>query len=155
MLKQPGGSLHALADNHYDLPPIKTAAITDGTTSTLMLGEKYHEDPFFDTWTSSNSGMKMHQVSAWAWAGGMKAPAHLFCSSVVPINSQVAHFTTSPNNIAAQDRRYNAWGSGHPGVACFAFCDGSVHVFSDTLNLITLSRLSNRAGGEPVEPTTF
>lgn len=148
-LKQPGGALHALCDNHQNLAPIKIKAITDGTTATLMMGEKFHKDDFFDSWTSGNSGLKIHQISAWAWAGGMKGAAQLFCSSVSGLNNGVRTWTTSANNIGAQDYRYNAWGSGHVGGVCFLLCDGSVRFIRDSIDLTTLARVSTRAGAEP------
>ncbi len=136
--------------NHQNLTPVALRKITDGTSHTLLIGEKFHEDPLFDTWTTNNSGFKMYQVSAWAWAGGVKGTAHLFASAAVPINSQVQDFLTSPTqtSLLAQDSRFNAWGSGHPGGANFLFCDGSARFFSDSLNLTTLAQLSTRAGGE-------
>jgi len=154
-LAAPGGAMHALVENHRDLEPVRIAAITDGTSSTLLMGEKYHHDEFFDSWTGGNSNMKMHQVSAWGWSGGMKGAAHVFCSAAVPINSTAASFTTSVNNIAAQDKRYNAWGSGHPGGVCLSFCDSSVRFASDSLDLLTLARISTRAGEETVDTSSF
>lgn len=149
-LAQPGGALHVLCDNHQNLRPVTIKDISDGTTSTLMMGEKYHQDDFFDTWTASNSGLQMHQVSAWAWAGGMKGAAQVFCSSAVGLNNSVRYYTSATNDIAAQDRRFNGWGSGHIGGVCFVYCDGSVHFLRQTLDPITLSRLSTRAGGETI-----
>ena len=142
-----GGGLHSNAHDHHNLPAVSIKAITDGTTSTLMFGEKYHADEFFDTWTSENSGLKMHQVSAWAWTGGMKGAAHLFCSSKEELNRETRHFTTTPN-IIAQDRRFNVWGSGHPGGVMFVFCDSSVRFIAETIDHVTLSALSTRAGEE-------
>ena len=146
-----GGSLHANCCSHYSLSPVKAQTITDGTSHTLLMGEKFHADEFFDTWTSSNSGMKMHQVSAWGWVGGMKGSAHIFCSSAVGINNNVSVYSTSPNNIAAQDRRYDGWGSGHPGVCCFVFSDGSTRVLSDSINATVLTAISTRAGDEVID----
>ncbi len=91
----PGGTLHALAENHKNLPAVKIKNILDGTSKTLMIGEKHHDDKLFDTWGSNNSGLKMHQVSAWAWAGGMKGKQHLFCSSASKLNYTVARHQTS------------------------------------------------------------
>ncbi len=142
--------LHALADNHQNLSQINIRNIVDGTSSTLMLGEKYHGDEFFDSWTSGNSGFKMGQVSVWAWLGGMKGAAGLFCSSAVDINNLVNAYTSSPNNISAQDRRFNGWGSGHPGVSGFAYCDGSADFITDSISRTTLTQLSTRAGGEVI-----
>ncbi|WP_425619304.1 DUF1559 domain-containing protein [Anatilimnocola sp. NA78] len=150
-LQMPGGSLHTLAENHKDLPPLRMAEISDGTSNTILLGEKNHKDIDFDAWTSANSGLKMHQVSAWAWAGGRKGSAMLFCSSAVAINTTVRKLNpgspTSPD-IAVQDRRYNAWGSNHPGGANFALCDGSVRGISESLPQQILATISTRAGGE-------
>ncbi len=147
--------LHVLADDHRSLLPVKISAVTDGTSSTLMFGEKHHYDEFFDSWTSGNSGLKMYQVSTWAWTGGMKGTAHLFCSSAVPLNQDMRRLTSSPNSIEAQDRRFNGWGSGHPGGVMFAFCDSSVRFISDSLDQVTLVSLSTRAGEEIVNAAAY
>ena len=131
--------------NHQNLSPVKT--VIDGTSKTIMMGEKSHQDDFFDTWTSANSGLKMYEVSAWGWCGGLKGAAHIFCSSAVPINSKISDFTTTPN-IAAQDKRYNAWGSSHPGGACFVLADGAARFIGDSIDPLALQGLSTRDGGE-------
>jgi prepilin-type N-terminal cleavage/methylation domain-containing protein/prepilin-type processing-associated H-X9-DG protein len=148
-----GGSLHALADDHQNLPGVKLAMITDGTSNTLMMGEKNHRDADFDQWGSANSGLKMHQVSAWAWGGGRKGAAMLFCSSAVPINTTIRTLQpgspTTPN-IGNQDRRFNAWGSNHTGGANFLLSDGSVRYYRDSLTAQTLAALSTRNGNEVI-----
>jgi prepilin-type N-terminal cleavage/methylation domain-containing protein len=151
------GVLHTLVEEHYDLTPASAKTITDGTSKTLLMGEKHHFDPIFDSWTSKNSGLKMHQVSAWGWAGGPKGAAHLFCSSKTGINNGVAVFSPSPPNpdINAQDRRFNAWGSGHPGVACFVMCDGSTHVLNQNIGDAVLVAITTRAGGEVVDSSAY
>lgn len=145
------GVLNVLVQNHYDLSPASAKNVTDGTSKTLLIGEKYHYDAFFDTWTSANSGMKMYQVSAWGWVGGMKGAAEIFCSSAVGINNSVRAYTTSANDIGAQDRRFNGWGSGHPGVCGFVFVDGSTRMISDSINQTVLVAITTRAGGENVD----
>jgi prepilin-type N-terminal cleavage/methylation domain-containing protein len=148
MLASPGGSLHALADNHRGLPPVKIKDVKDGTAKTIMMGEKYHRDVFFDTWTSGNSGLKMYQFSAWGWVGGVKGTGMIFCSSAVGINNPVKAYTTTTNDIAAQDKRLNGWGSGHPAGANFVMCDASVHFIKDTIDAAILTGASTRASGE-------
>lgn len=139
--------LHDSACSHYYLSPASAKNITDGTSKTLLMGEKYHVDDSFDTWTSNNSGMKMHQVSAWAWLGGTKGAAHLFCSSVAGINKSANAFPPgTANNIGTQDWRYNVWGSGHPGVCCFVYCDGSTRTLDESIHSEVLVDLSTRAG---------
>jgi prepilin-type N-terminal cleavage/methylation domain-containing protein/prepilin-type processing-associated H-X9-DG protein len=148
-----GGLLHTLCDNHQNLSGVRISEITDGTSNTIMMGEKNHRDPAFDSWTSANSGLKMHQVSNWAWGGGRKGAAMLFCSSAVPINTTIRTLQPgNPNtpNIQNQDRRFNAWGSNHSGGANFMLCDGSVRFIRDSLALQTLSALSTRNGGETI-----
>ena len=147
---QPGGALDPKCDSHRNLPPVRFADITDGASNTLMMGEKFHQDAFFDSWTIDDSGEKMYMVSAWAWAGGMKGTADIFCSSAVPINKSVSYYTSKPNDISAQDRRFNGWGSGHPGGVCFLFGDGSARFTSESLDQPTLVQVSTRAGGEVV-----
>ena len=152
-----GGSLHSLSDNHQNLAPVSIADVTDGLSNTLLMGEKNHRDPHFDTWTSSNSGLRMHQVSVWAWAGGRKGAAMLFCSSAVPINTTILTLQPSnPNtpNIGNQDRRFNAWGSNHTGGANFVIGDGSVRFIRDSIPLLTLTALSTRNQGEVI-PSDF
>jgi prepilin-type N-terminal cleavage/methylation domain-containing protein/prepilin-type processing-associated H-X9-DG protein len=148
-----GGSLHTLSADHQNLPPVKPEQVPDGTSKTLLIGEKHHQDPHFDSWNSANSGLKMHQFSVWAWSGGRKGSAMLFASSAVPINSTVrtlAPSSPSTPSITIQDSRMNAWGSGHPGGAGFVFADGSTRFLADSIEQMTLASLSTRKGGEAI-----
>src|SRR5690606_4897728 len=106
-LKKGSSDLHAYVENHASLQAVSVKHITDGTTQTVMMGEKSHLDPEFGTWTSDNSGQKMIHVAAWGWSGGTKGSSHLFCSSAVPINTTVKDYVGT--RIQQQDRRYNAW----------------------------------------------
>jgi len=144
---QAGSTLTASNASHTNLQAVRLPAITDGLSNTLAIGEKSHVDPLFDGWTSANSGVKIHQVSAWAWSGGLKGPAHLFASSVGQINYKV---TSATGNFTQQDLRFQTWGSGHLGGVNFLFCDGSIRFVSDTLSTTTLAQISTRAGGEVV-----
>jgi prepilin-type N-terminal cleavage/methylation domain-containing protein len=145
-LKKGSTAMHTLVEGHDNLEPVSVRHITDGTSKTILMGEKSHLDPVFDSWNSNNSGQKMTQVAAWGWSGGTKGSSHLFCSSAVAINSTVREYVGT--DIQKQDRRYNAWGSGHPAVVQLAFCDGSIRIMNENLSLLTLAQLSTRAGGE-------
>ena len=137
-----------LVESHQDLSPVSIARIEDGTSSTIMIGEKFHEDPVFDSWTSNNSGLKMYQVSIWAWGGGLKGAASLFCSSAVAMNADITYWNDIGDELQQQDCRFNSWGSGHPGGVNFVFCDGSVRFLNDNISETALTRLSTRNGGE-------
>ena len=85
----------------------------------------------------------------------MKGSAHLFCSSAVPINVLTSDLSSRTNDINVQDRRFNAWGSGHSGVSGFAFCDGSATFIKEDISLLTLAKLSTRAGDEVIDHSEF
>jgi prepilin-type N-terminal cleavage/methylation domain-containing protein/prepilin-type processing-associated H-X9-DG protein len=142
-----GGQISAVNDDHFELQPIQIGQITDGASTTLMVGEKSHRDDKFDQWTANNSGYKMYQVSAWAWSGGLKGSAHIFGSAVDRLNWTVP---STSGTFTDQDKRYCVWGSGHPGGVNFVFCDGSVKFISDGVSIVTLARLSTRAGDETI-----
>jgi prepilin-type N-terminal cleavage/methylation domain-containing protein/prepilin-type processing-associated H-X9-DG protein len=128
--------------------PVRIDTVTDGTSNTLLAGEKYHRDRNFDTTlfnAGHTSGLKMYQWSVWAWSGGLKAPGHVTASASGPINHRVPNGATG---IAEQDLRVSVWGSGHSGGANFVFCDGSVHFIRETITQVTLEQLSTRDGGE-------
>lgn len=72
----------------------------------------------------------------------MKGPSHVFSSSAVGINNNVNVYTTTPNNIHAEDRRFNGWGSRHPGVCCFVFSDGLTRALSEAINSTVFTAIS-------------
>lgn len=125
------------------------AAITDGTSNTLMVGERYHKDPCM------NAGVMgpdrgIENLTGWAWAN-YNAPQDYFGGTQVPINFQLPPCTSSPS-FAVQDPRVNAYGSGHTGGANFVFCDGSVRflTLTTTADLPTFQLLARPADGQVV-----
>src|SRR5262249_5713301 len=110
--------------------------ITDGTSNTLLFGERYHKDRNF---------AKIETLGGWAWAN-FQGPQDYIFSSRVPVN-----YLAPPNpSLNDQDQRVCAFGSGHTGGANFALADGSVRFLTLTGNsdLPLLQALSTRAGGE-------
>ena len=73
----------------------------------------------------------LHTRRGWAWSR-YNAVQDVICSSLVPINYRMRSAARSE-----QDRRLNAFGSGHAGGASFVWCDGSVR----SLNLENTSDL--------------
>lgn len=146
----PNGILFLTGPNSAPAPnqaAIKILDIRDGTTNTIMFGEKFHYDPNFDAVTPFfRSNLLMHQWSMWAWTGGFKGAGHVFCSCWVPINWTVPN--GAGGGFTPQDMRVNAWGSGHTGGVNFCFCDGSVRFISENIPQITLCAMSTRTGTE-------
>jgi prepilin-type N-terminal cleavage/methylation domain-containing protein/prepilin-type processing-associated H-X9-DG protein len=120
---------------------VRMAEVTDGTSNTLLFGERYHKDkayPYMDT------------LGGWAWAN-YNAGQDYIGSTPVPVNFTLPVGSTPTQ--AQKDNRVCAFGSGHPGGANFAMVDGSVHFLTLTGNgngLVMLQQLSTRASGEVV-----
>ncbi len=125
--------------------------VTDGTSKTLLLGEKYNDDPIFNTISSnSRSGLLIHQWSLWGWTGGFKGTGHVTRSGFQPINYQLPNSCRGASSFTCQDDRLMSWGSGHPGGANFVLCDGSSRFINDSIASIALLALSTRDKGETV-----
>ena len=120
--------------------------VTDGTSKTLMFGEKYNEDPTFDAKYTGQSGLKIHQWSLWGWTGGFKGTGHVTRSGGITqaINRQSATCTLEPT--CCQDERLRTWGSGHPGGGNFVMADASTQFISDSISPTTLAAISTRNG---------
>jgi prepilin-type processing-associated H-X9-DG protein len=105
--------------------------ITDGTSNTLMFGERAHYNL-----PSTNSSLAL---GGWAW-GNNYAQEDNTMNTSEPIDGITTH-------------DLNQFGSLHNGgaTANFAFADGSVHGINSNISIVLLQRLSTRAGGETVD----
>lgn len=116
---------------------------TDGSSNTLMIGERKYFDPVFD----AIPGERIRDWG-WCWFGG-EGDANFGTS--IPINYVLPKsFATLSAGVQQQlyDDRINAAGSMHPGGANFGFADGSVQFLSDSIDIITYQSLGSRSGGE-------
>ncbi|VTS02580.1 Uncharacterized protein OS=Pirellula staleyi (strain ATCC 27377 / DSM 6068 / ICPB 4128) GN=Psta_0203 PE=4 SV=1: SBP_bac_10 [Gemmata massiliana] len=122
-------------------------SITDGTSNTLMFGERHYFDRVFDT-----SPVADDRIADWGWVWfGAQGDAFLGCS--VKINFKLpANFdslSAGEQTILFEDR-INAFGSGHTGGANFTLADGSVRFLRDSISPTTLLYLGTRANGEVI-----
>jgi prepilin-type N-terminal cleavage/methylation domain-containing protein/prepilin-type processing-associated H-X9-DG protein len=118
---------------------VKMAGILDGTSNTVLAGERNHWDPNWNGQASS-----IDKLGGWAWSN-FNAIEDYILSARVPINWSVPPGKTG---FAFTDPRTCAFGSNHPGGANFAMCDGSVRFISESTSLPVLQALCTRAGGE-------
>jgi type II secretory pathway pseudopilin PulG len=121
--------------------------ITDGSSKTLLFGERFHQDPEFDRrnpdlrpGTESIGG-----TGRWGYVANVGAMAHVTLHTSVQINYQ------TPPRVDQLYDRVCAFGSGHPRGASFAFADGSARFMAEELPLESLQALSTRAGEDVLE----
>lgn len=121
----------------YELGQVRMAEITDGTSCTLLYGERSHADVNYHI---AYPGDPLINWGAWAYPGR----GDVVLGTMVPINSLYPLMT---QNATRKTERLNAYGSLHPGGANFAMADGSVHFLASNTDLVTLQLLSTRADG--------
>lgn len=139
--------------------PVSMKMITDGTSRTLLFGERSHDDPSLASFVFMSWGEAIEYVGPWAAIGGRQRIGDVTMSAFAPINFRIPVTydcrmsadppITSPNDFQTyMDRRICAYGSGHPGGANFAFADCSVRFMVNAISLDVLKALSSRAGAE-------
>jgi prepilin-type processing-associated H-X9-DG protein len=130
------------------------ADITDGTSNTLLFGERFHRDPEWDLREPVvEPGIdSLEHMGKWGMVsavGGIMSNVTLH--SAAPINYRMP----PGGDVSKLLDRLCAFGSGHPGGANFAFADGSVRFVKDSTLLPVLQALSTRRGGEVVSADAY
>ena len=135
--------------------PCRIGDIFDGTSNTLLFGERHHFDPTFDRVmhfesSQTHSRYPIAKWGAWGWIGGGNGTTHIFGSTRfdAPINYQTPEDATA--NFSNVNIRLSAYGSGHPGGANFNFSDASVRFLNQTLDAISFQAISTREEGEVI-----
>jgi prepilin-type processing-associated H-X9-DG protein len=136
------GIIVAITGNYPEMT-VNIPGISDGSSNTILFGERSHFDPVYNAPTAS--GGCGGNLTAWGW-WAFRAPGDVTLSSWVRINYRVV----APCDVLKADERINAFGSQHSGGGNFTFADGSVRFLRDSTDLITLRALSTRANGEVV-----
>lgn len=142
--------------------PVSSVSIGDGASSTILFGERRHDDPNLETFAAQHWAESLATVGRWAAIGGRKRIGDVTLSAWVPINYQVPfgfeqreRYKPNVNNQldfeTYEASRRCAFGSNHSGGANFAFADGRVKFLNDKLPLDMLRALCTRSGGEVVD----
>jgi prepilin-type N-terminal cleavage/methylation domain-containing protein/prepilin-type processing-associated H-X9-DG protein len=96
--------------------------ISDGSSNTLLIGERYSFDPEWPDFTNRRG---------WAWSSALSLQDCL--SGVLePINYQLPPGVGPNPSFSLTDRKLNSFSSGHQGGANFAAADGSTHFLTNT-----------------------
>jgi prepilin-type N-terminal cleavage/methylation domain-containing protein len=123
---------------------IGVAQIEDGTTNTLMLGEKYVNADWYDggSWGDNFSGLR-----GWGW--------NIARFSNQPPQRDTYLATGQPGanqgSFGGDGTRYDYFGSAHTSGFHAAMCDGSVRQIPFDVDMDTFMRLTNRYDGQVVE----
>jgi len=106
------------------------AEIRDGTSNTIALGE-------------------MRPACSWHARDGWMHVNSLWNGTTSPIND-TACCSTGESDGAGSWSCEQAFRSRHAGGAQFAFCDGSIHFLSESIDYMTYQKLGDRRDGLPV-----
>ncbi len=134
--------IHAVDPTHFFCITRRTAcmspiaSVTDGTSNTIMFGEKHVPPNMF--------GYRVFQ-------GRYVDDNSIFNPDDMPTNGRYAGpgFGLA-RSVDAPPDGIN-FGSAHPGICQFALADGSVRPIPVDIDEVVLGRLASRNGGLPVE----
>jgi prepilin-type N-terminal cleavage/methylation domain-containing protein/prepilin-type processing-associated H-X9-DG protein len=137
-------------DSGFPISPVTLLGITDGTSNTILFGERSNFEPNWSAYVSAigwpNSPMYTY-TSFW-----LLGRYFLFevVSGGYPLNYSLPPYS---GDLTPLISRSLAFGSGHTQGANFAFCDGSVRFISNAINnaaMVTSSTSSNGPGPIPL-----
>ena len=114
--------------------------ITDGTSNTMLYGEKYVEPDKYETGTDPGDNQCMYSGWDWdvnRWGGGSRFDPSLNAELIA---------IPSPDRLGLEN--YGTWGSAHAGGYNAVFCDGSVVNISFDADPGVLANLCNRFDGQ-------
>jgi hypothetical protein len=131
---------------------VNFASITDGTSNTLLIGEKHVRPNSREGKNEDRSIFSGNNANTYSRLLGLP-PAGVNQTDGVTqyplIQSEQDKTMATSTPPGAYDSNI-CFGGPHPGICMFVFCDGSVKGVRTTTNLETLTRLAVRNDGLPI-----
>ena len=121
--------------------PTRIAQITDGTTNTLMIGEKYVYQQNYDGHGNDPSDDR-------GWLDGWD-PDTMRCTMAQPLNDAVWRKLCASDNTSDKSDLFNQtymFGSAHSSGLNCVFADGSVHSISYDIGIDVFNSLGTKGG---------
>ena len=116
--------------------------ITDGLSNTLLIGEKHVRPGHLG---EAGDGDQAY-YSGFDYTSAQRSAGYYY-----ETGGRVDNPLMGPNDPAAPAR----FGSWHPGLCNFVFCDGSVHALPVNLDIEVLCNLSLRNDGKAVSADSY
>jgi prepilin-type N-terminal cleavage/methylation domain-containing protein len=123
--------------------PTKFAKITDGTSKTFLLGEKYvRSDLYEGGGTSDDHG----------WSEGWDLDTiRSTCFQPLPDSDGFQYQSIGPDDIFGAEKDILYFGSAHPGGFHGIYADGSIQTLRYDIDVVLFNALATRAGDEVID----
>ena len=132
----------------FQISRITIPRVTDGTSQTLMIGEKYIPPDNYET--GKDAGDNETWCTGWNNDNFRIVYGRQISTGSTTYNIDPPVPDTA-NNVAGFSASSNRFGSAHPSVWVAAFCDGSTHSLSYDADPEMLRRLANRHDGQTLD----
>ncbi|MEO2047178.1 MAG: DUF1559 domain-containing protein [Pirellulales bacterium] len=117
--------------------PTRIHQIEDGTSNTMLLGEKAH-------FATSDEGRRRRTFWAYSYTSYNKSLTFHQTRSII---NDYDRCLAIPGAFGANPCK-RSWGSLHPNGLNIVFCDGAVQYISDSIDIFIFGNISTIAGGE-------
>ena len=135
-----GAPSSALMD--FVLRPVELRQITDGTSNTLLIGERHSVDTTGSACSAILDSTRRQGLWAYTYTSYNKSQVTALSGTILPDTCRC--FITTGAGEACK----RGWGALHPGGLHFTLCDGSVQFISENVDMVLLANLATIAGEE-------
>jgi len=133
---------------------IKMKQVTDGTSKTYLVGEKWLNSKGYDGFTDPNLPGFDYGDNGGMYTGFESDNHRAAWCMRNPVSTQEDSQPRQDNAGVTVDP-VRPFGSAHAGGFNMAFCDGSVHGIGYDIDAVTHSRIAHRFDGDPVDSSAY